>query len=371
MILIVGAGLSSAVIAERYATELNKKVLILEKRNHVAGNCYDYYDKDTGIRINKYGAHLFHTNDQEVWEYIRNFADWTRWEHTVLSYVDGQYVSVPVNITTINRLCNEALVNEHDVDKWLSVNQYKYDVINNSEEMARSRVGDILYNKLFKQYTIKQWNKEPRELDASVMARIPIRKSFDTRYFSDKYQYLPEQGYTGLVENMLNHPNITVMLNTDYFDWIKSHSIEGFEKIYYTGPIDMYFDNIYGKLEYRSIDFHIERLYETNYHQPNSVVNYPSLDVPFTRIVEYKHFLNQQSPHTIIVSETTNNTGEPYYPVPTERNYKLYEKYQKLAEEEERDKNVIFVGRLANYKYFNMDQAIANALNVFKQTSYQ
>ena len=365
MILIIGAGLSAATIAERYATQLNKKVLVIDKRDHIAGNCYDYIDEDTGIRMNKYGAHLFHTNNERVWKYIKQFATWKRWEHTVFSKVDLEYVPVPVNITTINRLCNENIQNISDMDEWLEKNQVKYETIANSEEMAISRVGTILYDKMFKPYTIKQWDKDPHELDASVLARIPLRKSFDTRYFNDKYQYLPEEGYTGLVKNMLTHPNIRVLLNTDYFEWKKHNDLGIYDKIYYTGPIDLYFNDIYGKLEYRSIDFHIEKKYNTGYYQPNSVVNYPGLDVSFTRIVEYKHFLHQESPHTVIVSETTNNSGEPYYPVPTDRNKSLYTKYQKLAKKEEETKHVVFVGRLANYKYFNMDQAIENALNTF------
>lgn len=370
MILIVGAGLSAATIAERYASQMNKKVLIIEKRDHIAGNCYDYIDQDTNIRVNKYGAHLFHTNSEKVWNYIKHFATWIRWEHTVLSKVGSDFVNIPVNMTTINRVCNENLQDLSDMDEWLHKNQIRYDTITNSEEMAMSRVGKILYETMFKPYTIKQWNKDPCDLDASVLARIPLHKSFDTRYFNDKYQYLPKEGYTGLVMNMLNHPNINVLLNTDFFEWTKHNKLDNFEKIFYTGPIDLYFNDIYGKLEYRSIDFYVEKKYNTMYYQPTSVVNYPELDVSFTRIVEYKHFLHQYSPHTIIVSETTNDVGEPYYPVPTDKNQKLYLKYQELAQREEITSNVIFVGRLANYKYFNMDQAIENALNVFDKYNH-
>ena len=359
--LVVGCGLSGVVIAERIANVLNKKVTIIEKRNHIGGNCYDYIDENTGILLNKYGAHLFHTNSDEVWNYINKFDKWVRWEHKVLTYVDNKFVSIPVNITTINELCEVNLQNENDVNEWLNENQIKYDIINNSEEMAKSRIGNKLYEKLIKDYTFKQWNKYPNELDKSVLERIPIRANFDTRYFSDKYQALPKKGYTHFFEKILDNKNIEVKLNTDYFEHIKLKN--NYDIIIFTGPIDSYFTNL-EKLEYRSIDFNIEVIKNMNYFQPNSVVNYPNIDVPYTRIVEYKHFLNQKSNDTIIVTEKTNDTGEPYYPVPNKKNLDLYEKYKKLALDEE-NKNIYFVGRLANYKYFNMDEAILNSLNFF------
>jgi UDP-galactopyranose mutase len=358
--LIVGCGLSGAVIGERIANELGHDVTIIEKRDHIGGNCYDYIDKETGILINKYGAHLFHTNNERVWKYINKFDKWNRWEHKVLTYTDDKFVSIPVNITTINELCKENLENEEDVKKWLHETQVKYDNIQNSEEMAKSRIGTELYEKLIKDYTFKQWNKYPNELNKSVLERIPIRPNFDTRYFNDKFQALPHKGYTHFFKNILDNKLINVNLNTDYFEHIKENK---YDIVVFTGPIDSYFPNL-DKLEYRSIDFHIERIKNMNYYQPNSVVNYPTKDVPFTRIVEYKHFLNQKSKDTIIVSETTNDIGEPYYPVPNKKNLELYEKYKKLAEEEEK-KNIFFIGRLANYKYFNMDEAILNSLEFF------
>jgi UDP-galactopyranose mutase len=361
-ILIVGCGLSGSVIAERLATKLNKNVTIIEKRNHIGGNCYDFVDETTGILMNKYGAHLFHTNNERVWEYINKFSEWIRWEHKVVSLIDNTYVSIPVNITTINQLCGEHLQNKKDVDEWLKKNQIKYENITNSEEMAKSRIGNILYDKLIKEYTYKQWNVYPNELDKSVLARIPIRPDFDTRYFSDKYQVLPKYSYTKFFENMLDNKNIRVILNTDYFEHIKENK---YDFIIFTGQIDAYFNNFnLEKLEYRSIDFQTEIIKNTNFYQPNSVVNYPEPNVPYTRIVEYKHFLNQQSKHTLIVKETTNDYGEPYYPVPNKKNIDLYEKYKELANLEEK-KNVFFVGRLANYKYFNMDEAILNSLEFF------
>jgi UDP-galactopyranose mutase len=375
-VLIVGCGLSGGVIADLYARVLNKKVLILEKRDHIGGNCYDYVDEN-GILMNQYGAHLFHTNDERVWSYVNKFGNWTPWEHKVIGLVDGKHVPIPVNIKTINRLFPHANIsNEEEAKEWLAnqTRDFEADPNNwNGEEAAKSRVGDILYNKIFKHYTKKQWDKYPEELDGSVLARIPVRTNYDDRYFSDKYQALPEHGYTKWFESLLNHNNIDVMLNTDYHEFIQSNDINSYEKVYYTGPIDRYFADIgYPKLEYRGIDFVKDSVlpkYDTKYFQCASVVNYPGPKESFTRIVEYKHFLNQEtdSMHTTIVREYSKDAKEgddPYYPIPNDRNKELYEKYKVLAEKEER---VHFVGRLANYKYFNMDQAIANAISYFEK----
>jgi UDP-galactopyranose mutase len=359
--LIVGCGLSGCVIAERIANVLNQDVLIIDKRDHIGGNCYDYIDEETGIRVHKYGSHLFHTNIKRVWDYVNKFTTWERWEHKVLSYIDDKFVPIPANITTVNMLCNENIQTEEEMKEWLENNQVKYDNITNSEEMAKSRIGEDLYEKMVKHYTYKQWNKYPNELDKSVLARIPVRNDFDTRYFKDKYQALPKYGYTHLFENILNNNRISVKLNCDFFEYKKNNDLSD-KIIIYTGPIDHYFGSQgMPKLEYRSIDFKIER-FNFPYYQPNSAVNYPENNVPYTRIIEYKHFLNQKSDKTIIVSETTNDNGEPFYPVPNERNLSLFEKYKELADKEE---NVYFVGRLANYKYFNMDQAIDNSLSFF------
>lgn len=366
-VIIVGCGLSGAVLAERFATDQNLKVLILEKRDHIAGNVYDYFDAETGILMNKYGAHLFHTNDEGVWDYIKPFADWVRWEHKAVAHVDNRFVSVPVNITTVNELCGTNLQTQEDMEAWLQENQVHASsgTPQNGEEMALSRVGRELYEKIFKHYTIKQWNKDPSELSAEVLARIPLRANFDTRYFDDKYQVLPREGYTKFVENMLASDNITVCLNTDFFDVVEF--LEWRKALIFTGPIDQYFASKgLPPLEYRSLDFHIEHHFNTPYYQPASVVNYPGPEVPFTRIVEYKHFLNQTNQHTVIVKETSKDGGEPYYPVLNEKNKALYEKYKQLADEEGVN-GVIFVGRLANFKYFNMDAAIRNALDIFEK----
>lgn len=367
MYLIVGCGLSGVTIAERISNVLNKKVVIIDKREHIGGNCYDYIDEETGILMCKYGAHIFRTNSEKIWKYINSFSEWVRWEHCVLSYVENKFVPVPVNITTVNVLCNETIQNSNEMDEWLKLNQIKYEKITNSEEMCKSRVGNILYDKMFSNYTFKQWNKYPHELDKSVLATIPIRNSFDTRYFDHKYQGLPKDGYTKFINNMLNHPNISVHLNCDYESYKKKNDISNFDGIIFTGPIDEYFgDANLDKLEYRSLNFEIKKFKNMNYYQPTSVVNYPEVNVPFTRIVEYKHFLNQQSKDTVIVVETSSDKGDPYYPVPNSRNIGLYSQYKELAEKEEEKNRVYFVGRLANYKYFNMDQAISNALEFFE-----
>lgn len=359
-ILIIGAGISGATLAERYAS-IGKKVVVLEIRGHIAGNCYDEYDEN-GILVSKYGAHLFHTNDAGVWEYVQRFAEWYPWEHKVIARVDNKTVPIPVNIDTVNILFGENISTEDEMKAWLDKNRIPFDKPKNGEEAVMNRVGPVLYEKMFKHYTKKQWDKYPEELNASVLERIPVRYNHDGRYFSDTYQALPKGGYTKVFENMLNHPNITVMLNTDYFD-VKDQ-FEGFEKLFYTGPIDRFFefqDEMMEKLEYRSINFVTEHL-DQEFFQENSVVNYPGQEVDYTRIIEYKHFGNQQSPKTSIVKEYTVDTGEPYYPVPNERNQQIYEKYKEKADLLQ---NVYFVGRLANYKYFNMDQAFRNALDLF------
>jgi UDP-galactopyranose mutase len=365
--LVIGCGLSGIVLAERIANELNKKVLIIEKLNHIGGNCYDYIEPETKILINKYGVHIFHTDNKEVWDYVNKFDKWIRWEHKVMSYVDDTFVSVPINITTVNQLCNECIQTENEMDEWLKNNQVKYDIIDNSEKMAKSRIGEILYDKIIKNYTFKQWNKYPHELNEEVLKRIPVYNNFDTRYFKNKYQALPHKGYTHFFNNILNNPLISVLLDTDFNNIKNEIDLAKYKAVIYTGPIDKYFEeHNLEKLEYRSIDFKMTIFKNMNYYQPCATINYPSLDYEFTRIIEYKHLLNQKSPDTVIISETTNDKGDPYYPVLTNKNIDLYNKYKELAEQEEKN-NVYFVGRLANYKYFDMDKAIENSLKVFQQ----
>jgi len=359
-IVIIGAGISGAVLAERYA-QLGKKVLIIEKRDHIAGNCYDYIDEN-GILVSKYGAHLFHTNEEDVWEYINRFCGFYPFEHKVIAKVDGQLVPIPVNITTVNKLFGTNITTEPEMKEWLNENRLPIDAPKDGREAALNKVGQVLYEKMFRHYTKKQWDKYPEELDASVLDRIPVRTNYDDRYFSDKYQALPVGGYTKLFEGILNHPNIEVLLNTDYFD-VKDE-VTGYDKLFYTGPVDRYFEfkhSLTEKLEYRSINF-VSETVDAEFYQENSVVNYPGEEVGFTRIIEYKHFGNQKSDKTTIVKEYTTDVGDPYYPVPNPKNQHIYEKYKAEADALI---DVYFVGRLANYKYFNMDQAFKNALELF------
>jgi UDP-galactopyranose mutase len=361
-IIVVGAGISGATLARKYA-EIGKKVIVLEKRSHIGGNCFDYFD-DAGILVSKYGAHLFHTNFEDVWSFVNRFSDWYSYEHKVLSNVDGQLVPIPVNITTVNKLFGLQINNETQMKQWLSQNTIYNPDPKNGEEAALSGIGPVLYDKLIKYYTFKQWNKWPSEMEASVAKRIPVRTNFDDRYFTDKYQYLPVGGYAPMFQKLLSHPNIRVLLNTDYFD--VRDKLPNFEKIFYTGPIDRFFDfkyKVHRKLEYRSINFIFESL-DREYYQLNSVINYPGLEVPYTRIVEYKHMTRQKHPKTTISKEISTDIGEPYYPVPTSQNTEVYEMYKK---ETEKLRNVYFVGRLASYKYFNMDQAFKNALDTFEE----
>ncbi|MDO8451854.1 MAG: UDP-galactopyranose mutase [bacterium] len=360
-ILIIGAGISGAVLAERYAA-LGKKVLVIEKRYHIGGNCYDYQNED-GIMVSRYGAHLFHTNSEDVWKYVNRFSRWHPHEHRVLARVDGMLVPIPVNITTVNMLCQTDIRTEEEMKQWLSEHAVPIDAPKNGEEAALSRVGPYLYEKLFKTYTKKQWDKYPAELDASVLNRIPVRTNFDDRYFSDIHEALPTGGYTQMFDHLFDHPNITLARGVDYFDM--RDRLRGYEKLFYTGPIDRFFDYRYqtsGKLEYRSIRF-VSETHEKEYFQENSVINYPN-DFGFTRIVEYKHLTGQNHPKTTIVKEYTTDGGEPYYPVPDARNREVFEKYRREAAKLD---DIYFVGRLATYTYFNMDEACKNALDVVEK----
>jgi UDP-galactopyranose mutase len=354
-VLIVGCGLSGAVIAYQITQHVPEAyVVIIDKKNHIGGLCYDYIDKETGIRINKYGAHIFHTNNEQVWSFINQFQEleWIRWEHKVLSLIDDKYVPFPINGTTINELINES-----------------NNIITNDIEFEQYDKS-ILYEKLIKNYTWKQWNKTPEELSPSVLQRIKLNYGFDTRYFKDKYQVLPKNGYTELFEHLLKDVH-EIKLNTDYFDSFNFTP----DITIFTGPIDSFFQNN-EKLEYRALRFVPEIYKNMNYFQPNSVINYPDLNVPYTRIVEYKHFLNQKSVHTIIVKEFSTEGKEETneednivqcYPVLNDRNIQLYEQYKNKASQINKSKSkVFFVGRMANYKYFNMDEAILNALECFE-----
>jgi len=355
--LIVAAGLSGAVLAERLANKEGKKVLIVDKRNHIGGNTFDFFNSD-GVLVHKYGPHIFHTNSLEVFNYLGNFTEWRPYEHRVLASVDGMMVPIPINMNTINMLYGLNLSSE-EVSSFLKSKAEKKDRIITSEDVVLSHVGKDLYEKFFKGYTRKQWGMDPSELDASVAARIPTRSNKDNRYFTDTYQAMPLLGYTKMFENMLDHPNISVLLNTDYKDlekWVP------FSKMIYTGPVDYFFNHCYGHLPYRSIEFKFKTFEQQNY-QPTGTVNYPN-EQAYTRITEFKYLTGQKHDKTTVVFEYPKADGDPYYPVPKSENAELYRKYQLLAQT---TPNVYFSGRLATYKYYNMDQVVAQSLTLFKK----
>ncbi|MEG4028165.1 MULTISPECIES: UDP-galactopyranose mutase [unclassified Microcoleus] len=355
--LIVGAGFAGSVIAERLANEAGKTVLIIDTRNHIGGNAYDHYDNH-GILVHKYGPHIFHTNSRPVFEYLSRFTEWRPYEHRVLASVDGQLLPIPINLNTVNKLYGLNLTSFEVEDFFAKVAEPK-DYIRTSEDVVVSKVGRELYEKFFRNYTRKQWGMDPSELDNSVIARVPTRTNRDDRYFTDTYQAMPLHGYTRMFEKMLSHPNIKVMLNTDY------REIEGFipyGEMIYTGPVDSYFNYCYGKLPYRSLEFKHETL-NVAVHQEAPVVNYPNEHL-YTRCTEFKYLTGQEHLKTSIVYEYPQAEGDPYYPVPRPENAEIYKKYKALADA---TPGVSFVGRLATYRYYNMDQVVAQALTTYKQ----
>lgn len=352
-VLIIGAGLTGCTLARRLAEE-NKKVLIVEKRMHLCGDCYDYRDK-SGILIHKYGPHIFRTDNKKVYDFLSRFTDWVDYQHKVLSYVDGHFYPMPINLDTINKFF-ATNYNSSDVIEYFNKVKCHVKNIDNVKDVITSQVGNLLYEKFFKNYTLKQWGRSPEILPKEIVARIPIRSNRDDRYFTQKYQCLPKDGYTALFNNMLNHDNIKVLLNTRFND-IKSY-IKA-DRTFYSGSIDEYFEYRYGKLPYRSVSFKIER-FNREWYQPVAVVNYPN-NYDYTRITEYKHFYHENLPVTVISKEYSNGSGEPSYPIPTKENLALYEQYKKEAES---ISNVFFVGRLGKYQYYSMDQIVEDALNI-------
>ncbi len=353
--LIVGAGFAGSVLAERLASQSGKKILIVDTRPHIGGNAYDHYD-DNGVLVHKYGPHIFHTNSLDVFEYLSHFTEWRSYEHRVLASVDGQLVPIPINLNTVNRLYGLSLTSFQLEEFFASVAEPK-EYIRTSEDVVVSKVGRELYEKFFRGYTRKQWGIDPSELDKSVTARVPTRTNRDDRYFTDTYQAMPLHGYTRMFEKMLSHPNIKIMLNTDYRE---IQEVIPYREMIYTGPVDQFFDYRYGKLPYRSLDFKHETL-NTPVHQTAPVVNYPN-EQPYTRVTEFKYLTGQEHPKTSIVYEYPRAEGDPYYPVPRPENAELYKKYKALADE---TSDVHFVGRLATYKYYNMDQVVAQALTIY------
>jgi UDP-galactopyranose mutase len=352
--LVVGAGFAGSVAAERMARKFGKRVMIVDKRPHIGGNAYDCPD-DSGVLIHRYGPHIFHTNSDEVVEYLSRFTDWRPYEHRVLASVDGKLVPVPINLDTVNRLYGLHLTSQQLERYFFSVAEHR-DSILTSEDVVVSRVGRDLYEKFFRGYTRKQWGLDPSQLDSSVIARIPVRTNQDDRYFTDKFQAMPKHGFTRMFENMLDHPNITVVTGVDYREVASSVK---FREMIYSGPIDEFFDYRFGKLPYRSLEFRhstldVERL------QQVAVVNYPN-DHEYTRVTEFKHITGQTHAKTSVVYEYPQADGDPYYPVPRQENREIYARYQALAAA---DANTHFVGRLATYKYFNMDQVVGQALTL-------
>ncbi|KYD26379.1 UDP-galactopyranose mutase [Geobacillus stearothermophilus] len=375
--IIIGAGFAGSVLAERIATQLNKKVLMIEKRNHVGGNAYDSYDSQ-GVLIHNYGPHIFHTKIKKVWDYLSNFTDWYLYHHKVLGVIDGQKVPIPFNLNSINQLFPKNLAER--LEKKLIENfGYNKKVpilkLREVEDTDLKFLADYIYEKVFLGYTTKQWGVTPEELDPSVTGRVPVYISRDDRYFQDPYQGMPKEGYTKLFERMLDHENIKILLNTDYKEVLQFNfetgeaSLFGQKfggKIIYTGPIDYFFDYKFGQLPYRSLNFVFEQFNQKQVQEVGTV-NYPN-DYNFTRITEFKHLTNQSSDKTTTVKEFSQEyiPGEniPYYPIKNENNLELYRQYK---EEARKYDNLIFIGRLAEYQYYDMDMVVAKALRLFEE----
>ena len=355
--LIVGAGFAGSVIAERLANVSEKKVLIIDQRDHIGGNAYDYFNRD-GILIHKYGPHIFHTNSKKVFDYLSMFTVWRPYEHRVLASVDGQLVPIPINLNTINKLYSLNLSSQ-ELQGFFESKAEKLSRVITSEDVVVSKVGRELYEKFFKNYTRKQWDLDPSELDASVSARVPTRTNRDDRYFTDTYQAMPAHGYTRMFQKMLSHPNIKIMLNTDYKEIV---DVIPYKTMIYTGPIDSYFNYCYGRLPYRSIEFRFET-HDMECFQSTGTINFPN-EHPYTRITEFKYLTGQKHHKTSIVYEYPQAEGDPYYPIPRPENAEIYKKYHSLANTMT---NTYFTGRLATYKYYNMDQVVAQSLSLFEK----
>jgi UDP-galactopyranose mutase len=355
--MIVGAGFAGSVLAERLASERKERVLLIDRRPHIGGNAYDCYD-DEGLLIHRYGPHIFHTNSKQIFDYLSRFTEWRLYEHRVLADVDGMLVPIPINLDTVNKLYGLNLTSEQLQD-WFAARAEKVEEIRTSEDVVVSTVGRELYEKFFRGYTRKQWGLDPSELDKSVTSRVPTRTNRDDRYFGDEFQFMPKHGYTRMFEKMVSHPNIHVMTQTDYED---VRHVVPHRRVIYTGPIDEYFDFRFGKLPYRSLRFEHVTL-DKAWHQPVGVVNYPQTN-DYTRITEYKHLTGQEHAKTALTYEYPSAEGDPYYPIPKPENQELFKKYERLALA---TPDVWFVGRLATYRYYNMDQIVGQALATFRR----
>jgi UDP-galactopyranose mutase len=353
--LVIGAGFAGATITERLAAHAGKKVLLCDKRPHIGGNAYDHYD-EVGVLVHKYGPHIFHTNSRDVYEYLSRFTEWRPYQHRVLACVDGQLLPMPINLDTVNRLYGTSYTSLQLEDFFKSVAEPVAQV-KTSEDVIVSKVGRELYEKFFRNYTRKQWGLDPSELDAQVTARVPVRTNRDDRYFTDTYQVMPRHGYTRMFQRMLSHPNIKILLNADY------REVRGAVphcEVICTGPIDEFFGYRFGKLPYRSLDFQFETR-NVRVAQSAPVINYPNENA-YTRVTEFKYLTGQEHPKTTLVYEYAKDVGDPYYPVPRPENAALYRRYQELASA---TNGVHFLGRLGTYKYYNMDQVVAQALTLY------
>jgi UDP-galactopyranose mutase len=357
--LVVGAGFAGSVMAERLAAGLGARVLVIDRRPHVGGNAYDHKDA-AGILIHRYGPHIFHTNSQQIVDYLSRFTRWRPYEHRVLADVGGVLAPIPINRTTLNLVYGLDLATEAEAAAFLASRAEPVEAIRTSKDVVLAAVGRDLYEKFFEGYTRKQWGLDPSELDKSVTSRVPTRTNTDDRYFQDSFQAMPARGYTAMFENMLDHENIEIELGVD-FEEVRDELI--YDHVIYTGPIDEYFGHRFGELPYRSLEFRHETL-DVEWRQPVGVVNYPSTAVPYTRVTEYKHLTGQVHPKTSITYEHPKAGGDPYYPVPRAENQALYKRYEALALSES---GVDFVGRLATYRYYNMDQVVGQALASFRR----
>ncbi|MBQ8251084.1 MAG: UDP-galactopyranose mutase [Alphaproteobacteria bacterium] len=361
--LVVGCGFSGATMARKIAEELNQKVVIIDAKAHIAGNAFDYEDKN-GIMIHKYGSHIFHTNLENVWQFVTRFSKFNTYMHKVIALIDGVETNIPFNFRTLYDVFPHTLAQRME-EKLLSRFEYNKKVpileFQKQEDEDLKFLANYVYEKVFLHYTTKQWGVSPNEVDGAVTARVPVYLSCDPRYFQDKYQGIPLNGYTELVKNMINHPNIELRLNTRYED-----VSEQFDRVFYTGPIDEFFNYEFGELPYRSVHFKFEE-YDKEYYQSNACVNYPC-NYDFTRIHEYKYYLDNKSPKTVIAKEYSEfferGKNERYYPIPNEKSAELYTQYLNKAKEL---KNVYFLGRLGDYKYYDMDKAINRALELFDE----
>jgi UDP-galactopyranose mutase len=357
--LVVGAGFAGSVLAERLASQHGARVLLIDRRPHIGGNAYDE-PNEAGILYHKYGPHIFHTNSQQVVDYLSQFTEWRPYEHRVLAYVRDKLVPIPINRTTLNELFDLDLKTDEEAADYLASRAEPVADIRTSEDVVINAVGRELYELFFRGYTRKQWDLDPSQLDKSVTSRIPTRTNTDDRYFTDTFQAMPKHGYTAMFKRILDHPLIEVRTGVDFGD---VRDEVDYDHLVYTGPIDEYFDYRFGKLPYRSLKFDHQTLEQEQFQQTGTV-NYPSPDVPYTRISEYKHLTGQQSPVTTITYEYPSAEGDPYYPIPREENQALYKKYEALADE---TPGVTFVGRLSTYRYYNMDQIVGQALATFRR----